>query len=123
MSLYDELGGEQALSAVVDAFYVKVLADERVNGFFTKTNMKVQAKQQKDFLTMAFGGPNNYKGRDMATAHAKLVQDKGLNDSHFDAIVELLASTLKDFNVPDDKIAAVAAVAETVRDSVLGRAA
>lgn len=122
MSLYEELGGAEALSAVVDAFYVKVLADDRVSSFFEKTNMKSQAKHQKDFLTMAFGGPNNYKGRDMNSAHAKLVEEKGLNDTHFDAIVELLASTLQDFKVPEEKIAEVAKIAESVRDSVLCRA-
>lgn len=121
MSLYDDLGGAEALSAVVDAFYVKVLADDRVNGFFEKTNMKVQAKQQKDFLTMAFGGPNNYTGRDMKSAHAKLVAEKGLNDTHFDVIVELLAATLQEFKVPDEKIGEVAEIAESVRDSILGR--
>lgn len=121
MSLYDDLGGAEAISAVVDAFYVKVLADDRVNAFFEQTNMKMQAKHQKDFLTMAFGGPNNYQGRDMKTAHAKLVERDGLNDTHFDVIVELLASTLTDFNVPAEKIAEVAAVAESVRNPILGR--
>ena len=38
---------------------------------------------------MAFGGPNAYTGLDMRKAHAALVA-KGLNDAHFDAVVELL---------------------------------
>ncbi len=121
MSLYEDLGGADAIDAVVDAFYVKVLADDRVKSFFDKTNMKLQAKHQKDFLTMAFGGPNNYVGRDMKAAHARLVEEEGLNDSHFDAIVELIGSTLKDFNVPAEKISEVAAIAESVREPVLGR--
>lgn len=120
MSLFDELGGAEALSAVVDAFYVKVRADDRVNGFFANTNMALQASQQKAFLTMAFGGPNEYTGRSMRDAHARLVE-RGLNDSHFDAIVELLAGTLQDFNVPAEKIAQVGAIAESVRDDILGR--
>lgn len=43
--------------------------------------MAKQAAKQKAFLTMAFGGPNNYSGADMRNAHAHLVA-KGLNDSH-----------------------------------------
>ena len=122
MSLYDDLGGPKALDAVVDAFYKKVLADARVNGFFAGTDMAQQARKQKLFLTFAFGGPNKYTGKHMNEAHAHLVK-RGLNDSHVDAIIEVLGATLTEFNVPDAKIQEVAAVAESVRDQVLGRAA
>ena len=122
MSLYDDLGGAAALGPVVDSFYKKVLADERVNRFFETTDMERQAKKQKAFLSFAFGGPNQYSGKRMSDGHAHLVA-QGLNDSHVDAIIELLGATLKEFNVPDAKIAEVAAVAESVRDQVLGRAA
>lgn len=121
MSLYDDLGGAAALDAVVDVFYKKVLADDRVNGFFGGTDMAQQARKQKAFLTFAFGGPNKYTGKNMKDGHAHLVA-RGLNDSHVDAIVEILGATLKEFNVPDEKIKEVAAVAESVRDAVLGRA-
>ena len=121
MSLYTDLGGPQALDAVVDAFYKKVLADDRVNGFFANTDMAQQARKQKLFLTFAFGGPNKYTGKNMTDGHAHLVA-RGLNDSHVDAIVEILGATLKEFDVPEEKIAEVAAVANSVRDAVLGRA-
>lgn len=120
MSLYDDLGGAKALGPVVDSFYSKVLADERVNGFFDKTDMERQAKKQKAFLAFAFGGPNNYTGKSMKDGHAHLVE-RGLNDSHVDAIIEILGTTLKEFDVPQEKIAEAAAVAESVRDQVLGR--
>ncbi|MCG8311932.1 MAG: group 1 truncated hemoglobin, partial [Pseudomonadales bacterium] len=91
MSLYDDLGGAKALDAVVDSFYKKVLADDRVNGFFDKTDMDRQAKKQKAFLAFAFGGPNNYTGKKMSEGHAHLVE-RGLNDSHVDAIIEILGA-------------------------------
>jgi hemoglobin len=122
MSLYDDLGGARALGPVVDSFYSKVLADDRVNGFFDSTDMERQAKKQKAFLAFAFGGPNNYTGKSMTDGHAHLVE-RGLNDSHVDAIIELLGKTLVEFDVPAEKIAEVAAVANSVRDQVLGRAA
>lgn len=121
MSLYEDLGGAKALDAVVDAFYKKVLADERVNGFFDATDMERQAKKQKAFLAFAFGGPNNYTGKKLSDGHAHLVE-RGLNDSHVDAIIELLGATLTEFDVPAEKIQEAAAVAESVRDQVLGRA-
>jgi len=121
MSLYEDLGGANALDAVVDAFYQKVLADERVNGFFDQTDMERQAKKQKAFLAFAFGGPNNYTGKKMSDGHAHLVS-RGLDDSHVDAIIEILGNTLVEFNVPAEKIQEVAAIAESVRHHVLGRA-
>lgn len=120
MGLYENLGGEAAVNAAVDIFYRKVLKDDRISRFFTGVDMAKQAAKQKSFLTMAFGGPNKYTGLDMRKAHERLVK-QGLNDSHFDAVVEDLGATLKELKVPDNLIAQVAAVAETTRNDILGR--
>lgn len=119
-SLYDQIGGDAAVNAAVDVFYRKVLADDRINQFFEGVDMEKQAAKQKAFLTMAFGGPHNYTGKDMREGHAHLVE-RGLNDSHFDAVMENLGATLKELNVPDDLIAQAAAIAESTRNDVLGR--
>ena len=117
-SLFEKIGGEVAVNAAVDIFYRKVLADSRINRFFEGVDMDNQAAKQKAFLTMAFGGPNNYTGEDMRKGHAHLV-DKGLNSTHFDAVMENLGATLKELNVPDDLIAEAAAIAESTRADVL----
>lgn len=119
-TLFDELGGEGAMEAAVDIFYRKVLSDERIARFFEGVDMDRQAAKQKAFLTMVTGGPNHYTGRDMRTAHAHLVK-QGLNDSHFNAVVENLAATLRELGVSDEKIGKVAALAESVRADVLDR--
>ena len=119
-SLFDRIGGEAAVDAAVDIFYRKVLADDRINSFFEGVDMDKQAAKQKAFLTMAFGGPNNYSGEDMRKGHAHLVE-RGLNDSHFDAVMENLAATLQELKVPDDLIAEAAAIAESTRNDVLGK--
>ena len=121
ISLYAKLGGEEAVDAAVDQFYEKVLADERVNYFFAKTDMKKQRRIQKSFLTFAFGGPKTYSGVGMRKAHQKLVDEQGLNDTHMDVIVELLGKTLKELGVGDADITEAAAVANSVRDEVLCR--
>ncbi|MFQ5507726.1 MAG: group 1 truncated hemoglobin [Leptospirillia bacterium] len=121
MSLYEDLGGEAAINLAVDNFYRKVLADDHISSFFKDTDMEEQAASQKAFLTMAFGGPNNYTGKDMREAHKHLVEEQGLTDSHFDRVVQLLAETLKELNVSDELIGQVAAVAETVRADTLNR--
>ncbi|MBV5302546.1 MAG: group 1 truncated hemoglobin [Methylococcales bacterium] len=119
-TLFEQLGGEGAVNAAVDIFYRKVLMDDRINRFFEGVDMDKQAVKQKAFLTMAFGGPANYSGQDMRNGHAKLVE-MGLNDSHFDAVVENLAITLTELGVSDALIGQVAAIAETTRVDVLGK--
>ncbi len=119
-SLYDRLGGEAAVNAAVDIFYRKVLNDQRINGFFDNSDMDKQIAKQRSFLTMAFGGPNNYTGKDMRSAHAKMV-DNGLNEEHFNAVMEHLGATLTELNVPPDLIAEAAAIAESTRNDVLGK--
>jgi len=116
-SLYERLGGEAAVDAAVDKFYDRVLADSRINQFFEGLDMVAQAAKQKAFLTMVFGGPNDYSGKDMREGHKHL----GLTDEHFDAVVENLGATLKDLGVGDEDIQEVAALAETTRDDVLNR--
>ena len=118
--LFEQLGGAAAVNAAVDIFYRKVLADDRVSRFFEGVDMDKQATKQKAFLTMAFGGPHNYTGKDMRVGHAHLLK-MGMNDSHVDAIIEILGGTLKEMGVADNLIAQVAAIAESTRNDVLGR--
>jgi hemoglobin len=119
-SLYAQLGGEAAVNAAVDIFYRKVLKDDRIKQFFDGVDMAKQAAKQKAFLTMALGGPNSYTGEDMRRGHAHLVA-KGLNDSHFNAVMENLGATLTELNVPGHLIAQAAAIAESTRKDVLGK--
>lgn len=120
VSLYTEIGGDGAVNAAVDIFYRKVLKDDRINRFFAGVDMEKQAAKQKAFLTMAFGGPHNYTGEDMRRGHAHLVA-QGLNDMHFDAVMEHIGATLTELNVPANLIAQAAAIAESTRNDVLGK--
>lgn len=120
-SLYQKLGGMPAVNLAVDKFYDKVLADDRIKHFFVNVNMDRMRDHQKKFLTFAFGGSTGYDGRGMRDAHAALVERMGLNDTHFDAVVENLAAVLTELGVPLALIGEVAAVAESVRSDVLCR--
>jgi hemoglobin len=119
-SIYDRIGGEAAVNAAVDIFYRKVLADERINRFFEDVDMDKQAAKQRAFLTVALGGPNQYSGKDMRKGHAHLIQ-RGLNDTHFNAVMENLAATLQELKVPAELIAEAATIAESTRNDVLSR--
>ena len=120
MSLYDEIGGQAAVNAAVDVFYRKVLSDDRISAFFDDVDMDVQIAKQRAFLTMAFGGPNNYTGKDLRTGHAHLLK-RGLNGSHFQAVAENLQATLQELQVPQPLIDQVMAIAGGARADVLGQ--
>ena len=119
-SLYEKLGGAAAVEAAVDLFYKKVLADDRINGFFEGIDMDAQIAKQRAFLTMAFGGPHEYTGKDLRIGHAHLVS-QGLDDEHFDAVAEDLKITLEEMGVAADLIDEVMALVSTTRDDVLNR--
>lgn len=119
-SLYEKLGGQEAVDTVVETFYRKVLVDDRISEFFDDVDMDQQIVKQKAFLTMVFGGPANYSGKDMRDGHKHLVT-RGLNDSHVDAVIELLGASLREHGVNDADISEIAGIANSVRDDVLCR--
>lgn len=117
MAVYEDIGGEAAVDAAVDIFYRKVLADKRVNTFFRTVEMEGQREKQKAFLTMAFGGPNNYSGKNLRQGHKAM----NLNEGHFNAIAESLVATLEELKVPQVSIDQIVAVVSTTKDDVLNR--
>ncbi|WP_417910906.1 multiheme c-type cytochrome [Candidatus Electronema sp. PJ] len=119
--LYEKLGGEAGVDKVVGGFYSRVLGDNRINGFFKGIEMGRQEVMMKNFLTVAFGGPRPYTGRDLRAAHAHLVKNMGLNDSHYDAVLEHMAAALRDAGVKNTLIEQVMAVANSVRHEVLNK--
>jgi len=119
-TIYDQIGGQAAVDAAVDIFYRKVLADPQISSFFDDTDMDGQRVKQKAFLTMVFGGPNSYTGKDLRSAHAPLVE-KGLTDSHFDAVAGHLQATLDELGVPAEISGEIMATAAGTRDEVLNR--
>ncbi len=118
--LYERIGGQAAVDKAVDIFYRKVLSDDRVSDFFDGVDMSQQINKQKGFLTMVFGGPNHYTGKDMRTGHKHLVE-RGLDDKHVDIIIELLGATLEELGVAAKDIQEVADIANNTRDDVLNR--
>lgn len=114
-SLFDRLGGRDAVNAAVDIFYTKVMSDPLLMPLFDGVDMKRQAAKQKAFLTYAFGGAPNYDGSSMRKAHAHL----DLNDDHFNAVAGHLQSTLEELGVAEDLIGEVMTIAASTHDDVL----
>ena len=96
-SLYERLGGQPAIEAVVKDFAGRVLADTRINKKFAKSDANRLVKNLTDFVCKATGGPCTYTGRDMKTAHKNMAVTNG----EFTALVEDLSATLDKFKVPE----------------------
>jgi len=94
-SLFERLGGKDAISAVVDDFAGNVLNDPRVNKKFAKTNAPRLLANLKDFVCYATGGPCKYSGLNMKESHKNM----GTTAGEFNALVEDLIKTLNKFNV------------------------
>src|SRR5262245_12300412 len=95
-TLFERLGGKDAISAVVDDFAGNVLADTRINKKFAKTNAPRLLANLKDFVCFATNGPCKYNGLSMKESHKNM----GTTGGEFNALVEDLVKTLNKFNVP-----------------------
>ncbi len=115
-TLFEKIGGMNAVNAAVDIFYKKVLDDNTINHFFVKTDMKSQASKQKAFLAYVFGAPLSYTGKNMRDAHASM----NLTEGHFNAVAKHLEATLKQLNVGQDLIHEVMIIVGSAKDDVLG---
>lgn len=133
-TLYERLGGEQGLKAIVDDFTTRVLADPRVNwerkgitrgGFSLNRNESVTwdpnpqnvdrlKKHMRQFLSLATGGPTVYEGRDMKAVHSGL----HITNPEFDATIGDMKATLDKLQIPTDEQKELLAVLESTRPQV-----
>jgi hemoglobin len=95
-SLYERLGGQPAITAVVDDFVGNVAADRRINRFFANANIGRLKARLVEQICQGTGGPCVYTGGDMRSVHAGM----GIQSKHFNALVQDLGKTLNKFKVP-----------------------
>ncbi|KUI07142.1 hemin receptor [Mycolicibacterium acapulense] len=95
-SIYEQIGGHEALEGVVEDFYRRVLADDQLSGFFTGTNMARLKGRQVEFFAAALGGPEAYTGAPMRQVH----QGRGITVHHFNLVAGHLAASLAAAGVP-----------------------
>jgi hemoglobin len=95
-SLYDRLGGQDAIKAVVKDFVEEnVIKDKRINAFFANADAAHLEQMLSDQICSATGGPCKYTGKNMKEAHAGMP----IKEADFNALVEDLAKSLDKFKV------------------------
>ncbi|WP_099288408.1 group I truncated hemoglobin [Mycobacterium persicum] len=100
ITIYDQIGGYQAIEVVVEDFYARVLADVQLAGFFTGTNMSRLKGKQTEFFAAALGGPEPYTGAPMKQVH----QGRGISMHHFTLVAGHLGDALAAAGVPGETI-------------------
>ena len=105
-SIYDRIGGHEALEVVVEDFYARVLADDELSSFFTGTNMNRLKGKQVEFLAAALGGTERYRGPSMKQAH----QGRGITMHHFNLVAEHLTDSLSAAGGPSETVAEILGV-------------
>ena len=94
-SLYELLGGVDAITAVVRAVADRQMKDDRINQKFARTNLNRLTKEFVDQLCQDTGGPCTYTGLSMKKSHTNM----GVTSGEFDAFMEDFVATLDGFNV------------------------
>jgi hemoglobin len=94
--LYERLGGQDAIKAVVEDFVGNIAADPAINGRFASTDIPHLKQMLVDQICEATGGPCKYTGKSMPEAHAGM----HISDAEFGALVADLQKSLDKFKVP-----------------------
>jgi len=95
-SLYDRLGGGDAITALTESWVARVGGDDRANGKFIRTDIERLMKEVVDQLCEAAGGPCTYTGRSMLETHAGMKVTAG----EFDVVMQHLDAALDELKVP-----------------------
>ena len=117
-SLYERIGGKNAVEATVEKLYARLLSDPLLAPFFENTDMKELHYSQAAFVTMAFGGPSHYKSLDLRAIHFD-ARVQGLSHSHFDATLDHLCDAMRELGVHEDMIAEASIIVDATRADIL----
>jgi hemoglobin len=116
MSIYDQIGGAEALEGVVADFYDRVLADPQLAPFFTGTNMARLRGKQAEFFAAALGGPEPYTGAPMRQVH----QGRGITMHHFNLVAGHLTESLHAAGVPAPIVGQIIGAVAPLADDIAG---
>ncbi|HEY1705347.1 MAG TPA: group 1 truncated hemoglobin [Trebonia sp.] len=116
-TIYEAIGGQDALIAVVDDFYERVLADPELAPYFAGARMPALKGKQVEFFAAALGGPDVYQGQSMKDAHA----GRGITRGAFDKVAYHLTNSLVGAGVPGDLVAQIIGAVAPLAGDIVAR--
>ena len=119
-SLYERLGGQPAVQAVASGLVDRILADNRVNKWFTHAasspeNTRAYKATLTAIICKSVGGPCNYTGLDMVAAH----KGRGVTSDAFNAVAEDLSAVLDQLKVPAKEKGEVMTLVGSLKPSIV----
>lgn len=113
--LFDRLGGNPAVRAVMSRFFERILADPELAPIFEHVNVRRHVAATGAFVAAATGGPRPWRGRDMATAHRHL----GITNDQFDRVAGHLVDTLDELEVAPDLAGELLEIVGSLRSQIV----
>jgi methyl-accepting chemotaxis protein len=114
-TLFEQVGGRDAVVAAVDELYVRLLADGELAPYFTGKDLGRLKSRQVQFISAALGGPDRYRGRSMRTAHSQL----GITHDHFDRVAGHLGDALVHLGVPGEITEAILETVSSLKPEIV----
>lgn len=114
-SLYDRIGGEEAVAGLVDQFYDRVLDDPDLEPFFRYTPMEKLRAMQLEFFAAALDGPIKYTGQPIDYIH----QGRGITTKHLTRFMGHLLMTIREFHPNEQEVDEMIQRISTYADEVL----
>ncbi len=115
VSIYEAIGGRAAVAAAVDGLFARLLADPELSRFFPGGVGAVHRQYVVTMLGEALGGPERYRGPDLARAHRSL----GISDAHFDRTAAHLIASLDELDVPRRRADQIVGIVAGLRPAVV----
>ena len=115
-TLFERVGGEQAVAELIDQFYDRVVADPELKPFFRNVSMVKLRRMQRDFFSAALDGPINYTGRPLGYVH----HGRGITKHHFSLYVSHLINTLQNFALKEQDVQDIISRINTYADEITG---
>ncbi len=111
MTIYEQLGGAAAITALLDGLYERALGDPLLRPFLENLDLESLKKQQFAFVSQAVGGPHKYEGRPLEIAHARL----RIENRQFEAFVGHVGAALEDLGISEDLAGEIVSRVRSVR--------
>ena len=113
-TLYEQLGGEGRLRAIIERFVDRIFEDPMIGFFFARASRERIKDKEFEFAAAHLGGPVAYSGRPIGEAHAP----HPIMGGHFMRRLEILRQTLVEFGVPRNVLEHWIAHTEKLRPAV-----
>ncbi len=117
-SLYEQLGGYEAICAASDDLIARIQSDPQLGGYWKGQGTSTKRKERQlivDFLVEAFGGPAYYNGREMKPLHEGI----GISDSDWDVFTRHVVATLDNFGVQGREREEFLAAADSLKGDIV----